>query len=221
MTVPADANADMDHFKDTDRQDILGQKLNKELNEAPWNQDASQQALEQMEKAAKTVKPVYEGFWCKNNNDILNRLNEAAKKLKDRRADMKKDATNQTSQTEDQVSPSDECFTCQHPVGHHLLKYDKDTLQQDLKEALHEIPMEPLIGPHKIVHPFPGTRSQTLLMPLPSVPGNFAVKLNKVAKMKTGPPSTKTKIVTTMATQLQVRIQKLSPEEIQSLSSSV
>ena len=100
---------------------------------------------------------------------------------------MKKDTTNQTSQTEDQVSPSDECFTCQHPVGHHLLKCDKDTLQQDLKEALHEIPVEPLTGPPKIVHPFPGTRSQTLLMPPQSVPANFAVKLNKVAKMKTGP----------------------------------
>ena len=26
MTVPADANADMDHFKDTDRQDTLRQQ---------------------------------------------------------------------------------------------------------------------------------------------------------------------------------------------------
>ena len=89
-----------------------------------------------MEKVAKTVKLVYEGFWHKNDSDILNRLNEAAKKLKDRQAEMKKDAINQTSQTEDQVSPSDECFTCHHPVGHHLLKCGKDTLQQDLKETL-------------------------------------------------------------------------------------
>ena len=126
-----------------------------------------------MEKVTKTVKPVYEGFWHKNDNDILNRLNEAAKKLRDRWAEMKKDATNQTSQTEDQVSPSDECFTCQHPVGHNLLKCDKDTLQQDLKEALHEIPVEPLTSPPKIVHPFPATRSQTLLMPPPFVPANL------------------------------------------------
>ena len=46
MTVPADANADMDHFNDTDRQDILRQQLDKELDRALWNQDASQQALE-------------------------------------------------------------------------------------------------------------------------------------------------------------------------------
>ena len=45
MTVPADANADMDHFKDTDRQDIPRQQLDKELNEASWNQHASQKAL--------------------------------------------------------------------------------------------------------------------------------------------------------------------------------
>ena len=35
MTVPADANADMDHFKDTHRQDTLRQQLDKELNKAP------------------------------------------------------------------------------------------------------------------------------------------------------------------------------------------
>ena len=105
MTVPTNANADMDHFKDTDRQDILRKQLDKEINEAPWNQDANQQALEQMEKVVKTVKPAYEGFWHQNDSDILNRLNEAAKKLKDRCAEMKMDAINETSQREDQVSP--------------------------------------------------------------------------------------------------------------------
>ena len=62
MTVPADANADINHFKDSDRQDTLRQQLNKELNEAPWNQDASQQALEQLEKITKTVQPVHQDF---------------------------------------------------------------------------------------------------------------------------------------------------------------
>ena len=63
MQAPADAQADMDHFGDTDRQDMLRQKLDKEINGTPWNQDASQQALEEMEKVVKTVKPAYEGFW--------------------------------------------------------------------------------------------------------------------------------------------------------------
>ena len=128
MTAPADANADMDHFKDTDRQDTLRQQLDKELKTAPWNQDASQQALERMEKVIKTVKPIYEGFWCHNDSHILNQLNEAGKKLKDRRAEMKKDAINEVSQKEDQVCPSDKCYTCHHPVGHHLLECSKDTM---------------------------------------------------------------------------------------------
>ena len=52
----------MDHFGDTDRQDILKQQLDKEINGAPWNQYASQQALEEMERVVKTVKPAYEAF---------------------------------------------------------------------------------------------------------------------------------------------------------------
>ena len=99
-----------------------------------------------MEKVVKTVKLVYEGFWHQNDGDILNRLNEAAKKLKDRHAEMKKDAINETSQPEDQVSPSDKCFTCHHPVGYHLLECSKNSLQHDLKEIVHEVPVEPLPG---------------------------------------------------------------------------
>ena len=58
-------------------------------------------------------------------------------------------------------------------------------------------------------------------MPPLSIPAKFTVKLNKVAKMKTGPTSNEAKMVAAMTTQPQVMIQKLSPEEIQSLSSSV
>ena len=153
-----------------------------------------------MEKVVKTVKPAYEGFWCQNDSDILNRLNEAAKKLKDRLAEMKKGAINETSQKEDPVIPSDKCFTCHHPVRHHLLKCSKNTLKYDLKEIIHEVAVEPLIGPPKIVHLFPVTRPQTLLMPPPSVPANLTAKLNRVAKMKTGSASTEAKMVTAMAT---------------------
>ena len=129
MTVPANAQADMDHFGDTDRQNTLRQQLDKEINEAPWNQDASQQTLEQMENVVKTVKPAYEGFWHQNDSDILNRLNEAAKKLKDRCTEMKKDAINGTSQQEDPVTPSDKCVTCNCPVEQHLLECSKNTSQ--------------------------------------------------------------------------------------------
>ena len=57
------------------------------------------------------------------------------------------------------MSPSDEYLTCHQPVGQHLLKSNKDTLQQDLTEALHEVPIEPLKAPPKVVHPFPGDRT--------------------------------------------------------------
>ena len=86
MMAPVGACTDVDHFEDTDRQDTLRQQLDKEINGAPWHKDGSQQALEEMEKVVKTVKPAYEGFWCQNDSNILNRLNEAAKKLKDRHA---------------------------------------------------------------------------------------------------------------------------------------
>ena len=107
LMASADAHADMNHFEDTDRQDILKQQFDTETNGAPWHQDASQQALEEMEKVVKTVKPAYEGLWHQNDSDVLNRLDEAAKKLKDRCAEMKQDIIRGAHQQEDQVTPSD------------------------------------------------------------------------------------------------------------------
>ena len=78
MMAPADVNADMDQFGNTERQYLLRQQLNKELDGAPWNKDASKQVVEQMVKVVKTVKPAYEGFWTQNDSDILSQLNEAA-----------------------------------------------------------------------------------------------------------------------------------------------
>ena len=65
MTVPADVNTDMNHFKDTDRQDLLRQQLDKELHEAPWNKDASHQALEQMERLSKLSSQYMNAFGIK------------------------------------------------------------------------------------------------------------------------------------------------------------
>ena len=102
-------------------------------------------------------------------------------------SEAKKDAALQNSQVEDQVSPTAGCVSCHQPVGHHLLKCSRDTLQQELTEAVHEVPAKPLKAPPKVVHPFPrDTKFQ--LMPPPIVPVKFSVRLNKVAMMKTGPP---------------------------------
>ena len=144
LEVPADANADRDFFQDIDRQNTVRQQISKELSEVPWNEYPSGQALTQLERNSKTVKPAHEDFWNNNDRDIFLRLNEAAKILEDSQPEVKKDAALQNSQARDQVSPSDECVTCHQPEGHHLLKYNKDTLQQDLTKALHEVPVEPL-----------------------------------------------------------------------------
>ena len=149
-----------DHFQDIARQNTLKQQLSKELSEAPWNEDTSGQPLTPLERISKTVKPADEEFWNTQERDIFIRLNEAAKKLADNQPEVKKDAALQNSQAKDQVSPSDECVTCHQPVGHHLLKCSKDTLQQNLTEALHEIPVEPLKAPPKVVYPFPGNSTQ-------------------------------------------------------------
>ena len=65
MTVPADANADMDHFKDTDSLDTLRQQLGKELNETPWNSNAGQQALKKIEKLSKVSNQHMNAFGMK------------------------------------------------------------------------------------------------------------------------------------------------------------
>ena len=173
-----------------------------------------------MEKVVKAVKPAYEGFWHQSDSDILSRLNEAAKKLKDRHTGMKQNTIEKAHQQEDQVTPTSKCVTCDCPIGHHLLECSKDTLQDGSEKIVQEVPVEPLTGLPKIVHPFPAVRPQTLLMSPPSVPANFSVRINQVAKMRTSLPSEEAQLVAAMATQPQVIVQKLTPEEIKNLSSS-
>ena len=86
-----------------------------------------------------------------------------------------------------------------------------------MTEAVNEVPVEPL----KVVHPFPGDSTKFQLMPPPTVSVKVAVRLNKVAKMKTGPSSPKTKMLAAITTTPHVTIHKLSPEEVESLTSSV
>ena len=62
MEVPADVNADKDHFKDVDRQNTLRQKLGNELRQAPWNENTSEQPLQELKRLMKTVKPVSPGI---------------------------------------------------------------------------------------------------------------------------------------------------------------
>ena len=102
-----------------------------------------------------------------------------------------------------------------------MLQCTRQNLQDTLKEAIHSTLVEPLMGPLKIVHPFPAISPQALLPPPPGILANFSVKLNSVAKMHTGPPSKEAQMLTAMTTQPRVVLKKLSPEEIQRHTTSM
>ena len=85
-SAPADVNANQDSFQDKDRQKTLAQALEKELHKAPWQKQLALGPLHDLEKITKTVESVYEGFWYNSNQDILARLDQAARKLKEKRA---------------------------------------------------------------------------------------------------------------------------------------
>ena len=219
-TAPADVNADQDSFQDKDRQETLSQALEEDLSKAPWQKESAKGSLEDLEKIMKTVKPTYNGFWYDRDQDIINRLDQAARRLKEKRA-----AELQDNQEDDTAIPATynlerSCSLCDEPLGHHILQCTKETLQDTLKEVIHSIPVEPLTGPPKVTDPLPQVSPQALLSPPPGIPANFSMKLNSVAKMCTGPPSKEAQMLTAMTTQPKVVLKKLSPEEILSHTSS-
>ena len=155
----ADDNANQDSFQDKDRQKTLAQGLEKELHKAPWKKQLATGPLDDLKKMTRTVKPIYEGFWYNSDQDILARLDQASKKLKERRS-----AQPQDNQEDDNAMPATPNLEKSHslssePIGHHVLQCSKETLQDTLKEVIHSTPVEPLTGPPKIVHPFPEVSS--------------------------------------------------------------
>ena len=213
-SAPADVNANQDSFQDKDRQKTLAQGLEKELHNAPWQKQLAIGPIDDLKKMTKTVKPVYEGFWCDRDQDIISQLDQAAKRLKEKRAVQLQD--NKEDDTAVPVTPNLEksCSLCNKPIGHHVLQCSKETLQDTLREVIHSTPVEPLMGPPKIVHPFPEVSPQTLLPPPPGILANFSVKLNSIAKMHTGPPPKEAQMLTTLTTQPKVMKKRMSPEEI-------
>ena len=110
-TAPADVNADQDSFQDKNRQETLAQALEEDLSKAPWQKESAKGSLEDLEKSTKTVKPTYDGFWYDRDQDIINRLDQAARRLKEKRAaqlqDNKKDDTAiPATSTKKQAAPS-------------------------------------------------------------------------------------------------------------------
>ena len=154
------------------------------------------------------------GFWHDRDQDIISKLDLAARKLKEKRAAQLQYNKEDDTTTHDTSNLGRSCSLCNEPLGHHVLQCTKGTLQDTLKKVIHSTPVEPLTGPPKIVHPYPEISPQALLPPLPGIPANFSMKLNSVAKMCTGPPSKGAQMLTAMTTQPRVVLKKLSPEEI-------
>ena len=109
--VPADDNADQDSFQDKDRQKTLAQGLEKELHKAPWKKQATTGPLDHLEKMTKTVKPIYEGFWYSSDLDILARLDQAFKELKERSAKL------QDNQEDDNAMPANPNLVKSHSLS--------------------------------------------------------------------------------------------------------
>ena len=134
---------------------------------------------------------------------------------------------NQWQKTDDQKNPTEDpqaagsgtpqgrliCLdqATQFPTG------DKDMSAQKHLDKLLTFPVEPMTCPPDIVHPIPSTSSQ---MP-PDVPANFSTKLNKVAKMRTGPICYKAKLVDAMTTRPRVILQRLPIQDIKIHSATI
>ena len=78
-------------------------------------------------------------------------------------------------------------------------------------------PMTPQAGPPKVIPPNPYSE-HNLITPPPQILTNFRIKLKSVAKMRTGPPPQKAKMLVDLVTGPKLIIWKLTPEEIQELS---
>ena len=218
--APADDNADQDSFQDKDRQKTLAQGLEKELYKAPWKKQPATGPIDDLKMMTKTVKPVYEGFLYNSDQDILARLDQASKKLKERRKAELQDNLEDDNAVPATPNLEKSCSLSDEPIGHHVLECSKETLQDTLKEIIHSTPVEPLTSPPKIIHQFPEVHPQTLLPPPPGILANFSVKVNSIAKMHTGRPPKEAHILAALTTQPKVMMKRMSPEEIQSHTNS-
>ena len=99
----------------------------------------------------------------------------------------------------------DQDKTTQTTVMDPTQENDKPTKTSAGDKFLVTIPLEPMTSPPAIIHPIPATPSSQA----PDVPANFSTKLNKVAKMRTGPICYKAKLVQTMNTRPRVILQRL------------
>ena len=161
-------------------------------------QDSKEDILRKMTEIADTVHPVSpvaeEDCWKKRRLfNSYKRLNMAY-------------LTNQWDQTKDLTNPTEDP---QANAGDNQPKEDQaakmtteiqdKSTQKHLDEPL-TFQVEPMTCPPEIMNPLPSTLSQKSPEKQDDIPANFSTKLNKVAKMRTGPLCPKAKLVRIMTT---------------------
>ena len=116
---------------------------------------------------------------------------------------LKKDDQEKSTETTGMDTMQEDDQSTQSPTG------DKDTPLT--------IPVEPMTSLPDIIHPIPPTSSSQS----PDVPVNFSTKLNKVAKMRTGPICYKAKLVNAMTTKPRVILHRLPIEDLKIHSATI
>ena len=166
--------------------------------------------------------PVYDGFWRDNDSDILSRLDAASERLKEKRGSAQEEAHDEPSPKEqDGLDTEDPQPSNPESPSSQLLKSTQNDLRDNLKDAISSIPVEPMTpqtGPPKVIPPMPYSKHDVMVPPPLEIPANFSIKLKSVAKMRTGPPPQKTKMLVDLVTQPKLIIKKLTPDEVQELS---
>ena len=164
--------------------------------------------------------PVYDGFWRDSDSDILSRLDAAPEKLKDKRSSAQKEAPDESSPSEQDGLNAEDPHPSK-PESPSLLTSTQNDLRDNLEDAISNIPVEPMTpqtGPPKVIPPMPYSEHDIMVPPPLEIPANFRIKLKSVAKMRTGPPPQKAKMLVDLVTRPKLVIKKLTPEEVQELS---
>ena len=166
--------------------------------------------------------PVYEGFWRDNDSDILSRLDAASEKLKEKKGSTQKEAPDESSLNEQDGLNAEDPHPSK-PESLSLLMSTWNDLRDNLKDAISSIsvePMTPQTGPPKVIPPMPYSEHDITVPPPLQILANFSIKLKSVAKMRTGPPPQKAKMLVDLVTQPKLTIKKMTPKEVQELSLS-
>ena len=88
-----------------------------DLSKAPWQKESAKGSFEDLEKITKVVKPIYDGFWCDRDQDIIDRLDQAAKRLKEKRAAQLQDNKEDDTAVPATSSLGRSCSLCNEPIG--------------------------------------------------------------------------------------------------------